>query len=77
MDIGDWFFYAVLVAWSLFWKGIALWRASKGHQRNWFIALIAFFYVNTIGIFELIYLFKFAKHRLTIHEVKSWLQRKD
>jgi hypothetical protein len=56
--------------WSLFWKGVALWRAAKNEQRNWFVVILI---LNTFGIIEIVYLFKFAKHKLTIQEIKSWL----
>ncbi len=55
--------------WSLFWKGIALWRAAHFKQRNWFIVMMI---VNTVGILELTYLFRFAKKRLTWEEMKGW-----
>ena len=47
-----------LSLWSLAWKGLALWRAAKNNQRNWYIALLV---LNTLGIAELIYLTWFAK----------------
>lgn len=50
-------FLAALV-WSMFWKGLALWHASKKGQKIWFIAM---FVINTFGILELIYLFFVAK----------------
>ena len=58
--------------WSLIIKGVALWRAANLKQRNWFIGLLV---LNTIGIAELIYLFKFATKPLTIEEIKSWLPK--
>jgi len=63
----------VLLVWTLFWKGVALWRASKVEQRNWFIVLLVFStIVNTAGLLEIAYLFYFCKKKLTIAEVKSW-----
>ena len=59
----------VLFLWSLLWKGIALWRASKNEQRNWFIVMLI---VNTIGILEIVYLFFFAKKRMKLSELKFW-----
>lgn len=44
----------VLLAWSLVWKGLALWRAAKRGEKIWFIV---FLIVNTAGILEIIYLF--------------------
>ena len=60
-------FYLISL-WALIWKGLALWRASKQAQRNWFIVLLV---LNTIGILEIIYLFRFSKKRLTLEELKS------
>lgn len=60
----------IVYLWSLTWKGIALWRASKSEQRNWFIAILV---LNTLGILEIVYLFRFAKKRLTVTEIQAWL----
>lgn len=57
-------------------KGVALWRAAILKQRNWFVALFILIPLNDLGILELIYLFRFAKKRLTISEVKAWFRRK-
>jgi hypothetical protein len=59
----------VLFLWSLLWKGIALWRASKNDQRNWFVVMLI---VNTIGILEIAYLFFFAKKKMKFSELKFW-----
>lgn len=48
----------ILTAWSLYWKGMALWKASKLDKQNWFIALLI---INTLGIFEILYLYVFSK----------------
>jgi hypothetical protein len=60
--------FIVLSLWSYLWKGIALWHAAKQNQRNWFIVMLI---VNTAGILELIYLFRFAKKKVTIKELKK------
>lgn len=62
----------VITIWSTLLKGVALWRAANLKQRNWFIVMLI---VNTIGILELVYLFRFASKRLTIKEVKSWTSK--
>lgn len=62
----------ILSIWSLIWKGIALWRAVTYHQRNWFIVMLV---LNTVGILEIVYLFRFAKKRLTFAEIKHWFQK--
>lgn len=42
-----------LLIWSIFWKGLALWRSARMKHKGWFIALLV---INTVGIFEIIYL---------------------
>jgi hypothetical protein len=66
---GDWvgfnspagaFLLAIIVLWSLFWKGCALWHAARRGEVWWFIAILL---INTLGLLEIIYLFGFAKLR--------------
>jgi hypothetical protein len=45
--------FPLLLAWSLFWKGLALWRAAKAGEKIWFVLL---FMINTFGILDIIYL---------------------
>ncbi len=47
-----------LLAWSLVWKGMALWRSARNNQRNWFVMLLV---VNTLGLLEIFYLFLWDK----------------
>ncbi|HWY80318.1 MAG TPA: DUF5652 family protein [Candidatus Sulfotelmatobacter sp.] len=61
----------LVIFWSLFWKGIALWRATQSKQRNWFVVILVLNSL-TLGILEIIYLFRFTKKRLTFEEMKSW-----
>ncbi len=60
----------IIYIWSLITKGIAMWRAAHLKQRNWFIAILV---LNTLGTLEIVYLFRFAKNKLTLAEIKSWL----
>jgi len=53
-------FLAVL--WTLPWKGVALWRASRNSHKKWFIAL---FVINTLAILEILYIFFFSKKKET------------
>lgn len=48
----------VLVLWSVFWKGLALWHSAQRGQQWWFIIMLI---VNTAGILELVYLFGVIK----------------
>lgn len=50
--------FFVLIAWSFFWKGLALWHAARKNAGGWFIVLLL---VNTVGILEMIYIFGVAK----------------
>ncbi|HLC94639.1 MAG TPA: DUF5652 family protein [Patescibacteria group bacterium] len=55
----------VIVIWETVWKAIALWRAARKNQRNWFITLIA---INSAGLLPIIYLLFFSKkpsHKVT------------
>lgn len=45
--------FIAVIAWSILWKGLALWRAARLKHLGWYIALLI---VNTVGIFEIIYL---------------------
>lgn len=58
---GGWPGFILVLVWSLFWKGLALWHASKRDEKKWFIALLI---LNTLGILEIIYLFFVVKIRL-------------
>ena len=54
------FFLIPFLAWSLFWKGWALWKAAKNDSKVWFIVLLL---VNTLGILDILYIFIFGKER--------------
>ena len=45
---------AAMIVWTLFWKGLALWKSAGLRQKYWFVAILL---VNTLGILEIIYLF--------------------
>lgn len=49
-----------LLIWEVAWKGIALWKAAKNNQLNWFIALLI---LNTVGILPIIYIQFFQKNK--------------
>ena len=60
MMMPEWFFafISIVLVWSLFWKGLALWHASRRKQPWWFVIILL---VNTMGILEIVYLFGVAK----------------
>ncbi len=49
---------ALVVIWSLIWKGIALWKAARNSQTAWYVILLI---VNTAGILEIVYIVFFSK----------------
>lgn len=57
-----------LVAWSLFWKGLALWRAAKDNQQYWFTVILI---INTLGVLEIVYLLRFAKKKTLWKKLKE------
>ena len=57
----------IFAIWSVFWKGISLWKASKNDQRYWFVFLLI---LNTVGITDIIYLSLFQKNRKSTKKVK-------
>ena len=45
---------AAVMAWSLAWKGVSLWRAAQEKSKPWFVTLLL---SNTLGILDAIYIF--------------------
>ena len=44
--------------WSLVWKGLALWKSARKGHSVWFILLLV---INTLGIFEILYIYVFSE----------------
>lgn len=44
--------------WSLIWKAVALYKAGSLRHKGWFTAL---FFINTLGILEILYVAYFSK----------------
>ena len=59
---------AILIVWTLIWKGLALWKSARLSQPIWFIVLLV---VNTAGILEILYLFFFSKMKLEPSKKKT------
>ena len=55
-----WLVTSLAVAWSMAWKGVALWRAGRNAHLVWFIVLLIF---NTLGILPIIYIFAFSRKK--------------
>jgi len=52
--------FYIIIAWSLVWKGLALWRAAKNDSKIWYVVLLV---LNTVGILEILYYFVLSKPR--------------
>jgi hypothetical protein len=52
--------FVIIVIWSLYWKGMALWKSARDSEKWWFIALLL---INTIGILEILYIYVFSKKK--------------
>jgi hypothetical protein len=50
----------LVVAWTIPWKGVALWKAARNGHKGWFIVL---FLINTLAILEILYIFVFGKKK--------------
>lgn len=53
--------FVLLILWTIFWKGLALWHSSRRGEHWWFIAIL---FINTAGILEIVYLFAIAKLKM-------------
>jgi len=56
------------VLWTIPWKGVALWKATKNNHKWWFVALLV---INTLGILEILYIFIFSKRKVLSQETLS------
>lgn len=51
---------ALVILWSLVWKGLALWKAARNGSKPWFIVLLV---VNTVGILDILYIYVFSRKK--------------
>jgi hypothetical protein len=58
LGFGEGALLALLVIWSVVWKGLALWKSAREGNKIWFVV---FLIVNTLGILEILYLYVFSK----------------
>jgi len=48
------------IAWTLPWKGVALWKSARNKHLVWFIVMLI---ANTLAVLEIIYIFGFSKRK--------------
>ena len=63
---------AVVLIWSLVWKGLALWRAARAGSKWWFIAMLV---INTVGILEILYIYVFSRKGTEVRLEETHLRR--
>jgi len=50
----------IAIIWTLPWKGFALWKSARKGNSGWFIF---FLLINTLAIFEILYIFIFSERK--------------
>jgi methionyl-tRNA synthetase len=66
-------FYLPFLIWTLVWKGLALWKAANKKQLIWFILLLI---VNTMSLFEIIYIFFLNRWDIDNGKTLQFFQKK-
>jgi hypothetical protein len=64
--------WGVILIWSLFWKGLALWQAAGRKQISWFVILLA---VNTVGLLEIAYILWLNRWDLGSQKILTRLEK--
>lgn len=52
---------ALLILWTLPWKGVALWKAVERKEKWWFVVILV---LNTAAILEIIYIFIWCRKKM-------------
>lgn len=60
----------LIIAWTLPWKIIALWRAAKRGEKVWFIVLLV---MNSLAILDILYIYVFSR-RSVLDKIKEKLK---
>ncbi len=50
----------LILAWTLPWKAVALWKAARNDHKKWFVVILI---LNTLAILEITYIFYFSKKK--------------
>ena len=66
-------FYIPFLVWSIFWKGLALWKSASKKQLIWFIVLLT---INTSGLLEIIYIFYLNRWDIDNGKTIKYLEKK-
>lgn len=63
----QWILWLILF-WTLPWKGVALWKAARNEDKNWFIALLI---LNTMAVLDILYIFVFSKRAIKKEKIEE------
>lgn len=50
----------VVIAWTMIWKGLAMWKAARSGAKIWFVVLLL---VNTLGLLDILYYYYIHKKK--------------
>lgn len=65
--------YISLIVWTVFWKGLALWKSASKRQLLWFIILLV---INTLSILEIAYIFFLSRWDIDNGKTLNFLESK-
>ena len=61
------------ILWSIFWKGLALWKSASKRQLVWFVILLLF---NSLGLLEILYILYLNKWDIDHGRILSFLEKR-
>lgn len=64
---------AIIIVWTIVWKGLALWKSARLNSPIWFVILLV---INTFGLIEILYLFVFSEMKFNHLRSKRSAKRK-
>ncbi|OGV96329.1 hypothetical protein A2W24_01305 [Microgenomates group bacterium RBG_16_45_19] len=64
------FLVSLLLIWSLFWKGLALWQAANRRHLTWYLLILV---INSLGILEIAYIFYLHRFDLKSTELLKFI----
>jgi hypothetical protein len=66
-------FFIPLLIWSIFWKGLALWKSANKKQLIWFVLLLT---INTLSLLEIVYIFYLNRWDIDNGKLLNYLEKK-
>ena len=66
-------FFIIFLIWSIFWKGLALWKSANNKHFIWFVLLLV---INTGGLLEVSYIFFLNRWDIDNGKTLKFLEKK-